>query len=148
MPRRADSKGVYRIIDANINRAKEGLRVCEEVLRFIVCDRVLTARFKDLRHRLDRIIGDLRADPRLLDGRESRLDVGRRIPNQDELRREGWREVFYANLQRVKESVRVLEEFSKLDNTRRALSLKETRYIVYELEKKALRAFDKLHTKV
>jgi hypothetical protein len=47
--------------------------------------------------------------------------------------------VFCANLQRVKEAVRVLEEFSKLDDTRRAARLKALRYALYELEKSSLK---------
>jgi len=43
---------IYRVLDANFNRAREGLRVTEEVARFILEDPQLTARLKDLRHRL------------------------------------------------------------------------------------------------
>jgi thiamine-phosphate pyrophosphorylase len=139
LPKRAELHGIYRIIDANINRAKEGFRVCEEVLRFIVCDRTLTSRIKELRHALDAIIADYRADPRLLNERDSRYDVGRTIPSKSELLRRDWRDVFAANLQRVKESVRVLEEFSKLTDIRAAQKLKSVRYRVYELEKQAAR---------
>ena len=41
-----------RVIDANFNRAKEGLRVCEDVCRFWLDEEVLTKKFKSLRHRL------------------------------------------------------------------------------------------------
>lgn len=139
MPKRVELHGVYRIIDANINRAKEGLRVCEEVLRFIVCDRELTSRFKDARHTLDAVIAQYRADPRLLRERGSRTDVGRTIPSESELHRGDCRDIFFANLQRVKESVRVLEEFSKLIDIRCARRLKSLRYVVYELEKQSAR---------
>lgn len=143
MPRQSKIDGVLRIIDANINRAKEGLRVCEEVIRFIVRDKALTSRFKDIRHKLEGFTGAYRRDPRLLRERESRSDVGRAIPSVTEMRRDGWKDIFSANLQRVKESIRVLEEFSKLDDRRRARGLKELRYTVYELEKKASALFNK-----
>ena len=143
MPRRSEIKGVLRIIDANINRAKEGLRVCEEVTRFIACDRGVTSRFKAIRHKLDGFTAAYRRDPRLLDERESRADVGRSIRSAGELRRDGWRDIFAANLQRVKESIRVLEEFSKLDDRRRARGFKQLRYAVYELEKRASALFTK-----
>jgi thiamine-phosphate pyrophosphorylase len=130
--------GVYRIIDANINRSKEGLRVCEEIARFILCDRALTARFKAVRHALEAIIAAYRADPRLIFERASCADVGRTIASVSELRRRDWQDVFAANLQRVKESVRVLEEFSKLIDVRRAQELKSLRYSVYELERRIM----------
>jgi thiamine-phosphate pyrophosphorylase len=136
LPQHTQIHGVYRIIDANINRAKEGLRVCEEITRFIVCDRGLTSRFKDTRHALDALVAGYRRDPRLLAERASRADVGRTVSNAGELSRRDWRDVFAANLQRVKESVRVLEEFSKLIDVRRARALKALRYAIYDLEKK------------
>ncbi len=127
--------GIDRIIDANVNRAKEGLRVCEEITRFILESRSLTAALKRLRHKLDRSAGILKTPIRLLEGRDSVTDTGRTI-YANELKRNGLQDVFFANMQRVKESVRVLEEFSKLANIKTALSFKKIRYEVYELEKK------------
>jgi thiamine-phosphate pyrophosphorylase len=137
LPKLSDIKGVYRIIDANINRTKEGLRVCEEACRFVLRDRSLTARFKAVRHAIEGIAGALAPRQRMLAERESPGDVGRSIKSASELRRGGCRDVFFANMQRVKESVRVLEEFSKLLDRKAALEFKEIRYTVYELEKKA-----------
>jgi len=131
-----DIKGVYRIIDANINRTKEGLRVCEETARFVLNDRPLTFRFKAARHAIEEISGRLASRSTMLAERESSGDAGRKIRSSSELRRGGWRDVFFANMQRVKESVRVLEEFSKLLDKKAALEFKELRYNVYELEKK------------
>ncbi len=127
--------GINRVIDANINRAKEGLRVCEEITRFILENRSLTAALKRLRHRLDCLAGILKTPTKLLEGRNAAKDTGRTI-YANELKRNGLRDLFFANMQRVKESLRVLEEFSKLNNIKTALSFKEIRYEVYELEKK------------
>ena len=127
--------GINRVIDANINRAKEGLRVCEEITRFSLENRSLTAAFKRLRHRLDCLAGILKTPTNLLEGRNAAKDTGRTI-YANELKRNGLRDLFFANMQRVKESLRVLEEFSKLNNIKTALSFKEIRYEVYELEKK------------
>ncbi len=41
---------IYRVLDANINRAKEGLRTCEDTARFILNDETLAKKFKKLRH--------------------------------------------------------------------------------------------------
>lgn len=126
---------VDRILDANINRAKEGLRVCEEITRFLLDDARLTAGFKSLRHRIDGIVRRLPDAGRFIEKRSSARDVGR--PSDAlEARREGVQGIFYANIQRVKEAVRVLEEFSKLISIHEAAAFKRLRYEIYELEKK------------
>ncbi len=123
-----------RIIDANLNRAKEGLRVCEEIARFILNDTPLTARFRSVRHLLEPQAALFFTKKELLQGRDSKNDVGRPICG-GELSRKGIGDIFYANIQRVKESLRVLEEFGKLRNTRAALKIKDLRYRIYEIEK-------------
>jgi len=62
--------------------------------------------------------------------------VGRDIL-ANELKREGPKDIFFANIQRVKESIRVLEEFSKLTNIKSSLKFKRARYKIYAIEKKA-----------
>lgn len=124
-----------RIVDANINRAKEGLRVCEEITRFVLNSRALTTELKDLRHRIDLILKRLSSRSVLIRQRDSSGDVGKNI-YADELKRKNLKDIFFANCQRVKESIRVLEEFSKLKDVKVAVDLKEIRYRVYEIEKK------------
>lgn len=125
-----------RVIDANINRAKEGLRVCEDITRFILEDPALTGELKRLRHRLDALAAGLCCRRNLLKERDSQRDSGRKI-HPLEIKRRSCPDIFFANIQRAKESLRVLEEFSKLFCTRAAAGLKELRYRAYELEKKA-----------
>ena len=138
MPRYSDTAGIKRIIDANINRAKEGLRVCEEVARFILNSRALTQEFKRLRHGINSITKRPGFFLNPIEQRDSLNDTGKLIYAQ-ELKRKDYRDIFSANIQRVKESLRVLEEFSKLKDRSSALSFKRIRYSVYELEKKAQR---------
>jgi len=127
---------IYRIIDANLNRLKEGLRVCEEINRFVLLDRKLTAELKRIRHEIDNIsIGFFNRD-KLLKHRESLKDIGRDIYCPKEFKRNNFKDTFIANIQRVKESLRVLEEFSKIHDCRAAMRFKKLRYRVYELEKK------------
>lgn len=126
---------VNRIIDANTNRAKEGLRVCEEITRFVLNSGALTAGFKKARHDIDPLVKALEKKQALLSGRDSCADVGKRIL-ANEIHRDTLFDVFFANIQRAKESIRVLEEFSKLRNRKLALSFKAIRYHLYELEKK------------
>lgn len=127
--------GINRIIDANINRAKEGMRVCEEITRFLLEDHVLTSELKTIRHTIDTLAKKSFSQSALLRERESTHDIGKNIFIH-ELKRENIRDIFFANIQRVKESVRVLEEFYKLINVRSAKAFKKIRYDIYELEKK------------
>lgn len=136
-----DIKGVLRIIDANANRAKEGMRVCEEVARFYLNSSALTLQFKKIRHSLDGALGK-RTDYIL--ERSSPHDVGSKI-HQFELKRGDIKDIFLANIQRAKESIRVLEEFFKLKNKKTALEFKKSRYAIYELEKKVIQRIRALY---
>ncbi|MDD5155628.1 MAG: thiamine-phosphate pyrophosphorylase [Candidatus Omnitrophica bacterium] len=128
----------YRILDANINRAKEGLRVCEEIARFILNSRSFTASLKRIRHKIDSLLDGFPAKESLISKRQSRSDVGR-FNLGAELIRKDYRDIFLANMQRVKESLRVLEEFAKLGDARTAAGFKKIRYGIYEIEKKIIK---------
>lgn len=134
---------INRIIDANINRTKEGLRVCEEITRFVLNNSALTSELKQLRHKIDAITKRLYPKTILLKERNSLADVGRNI-YVNELKRKGLPDIFFANIQRVKESVRVLEEFTKLKSIRTAIGFKTVRYRIYEIEKRATKAIESL----
>ena len=129
-----NEKKLLRILDANFNRAKEALRVCEDICRFLLDDPKKTAEFKTLRHRLTSIIDTLPLED-LIKSRDIEQDVGKKT-FETELQRKDVSDIFYANAQRAKESLRVLEEFTKLLNYRRAMDLKKIRYEIYGLEKK------------
>lgn len=137
-------KSIHRIIDANLNRLKEGLRVCEEITRFIIESPDLTADLKKIRHSIDLIVKRLPAKITLLKGRNSLKDIGRNI-HTNELKRKNYQDIFFANIQRVKESVRVLEEFTKLINKDIALKFKKIRYRIYEIEKKTAKESPSLY---
>ncbi|MBI3601634.1 MAG: thiamine-phosphate pyrophosphorylase [Candidatus Omnitrophica bacterium] len=128
---------LYRIIDANFNRAKEGLRVCEDIARYGWNKQALTKSLKDLRHELTTVTSTLNVF-KMLQGRDVILDVGR--PScASELKRKDIPSVFFANAQRVKESLRVLEEVAKLFNPSAAQGIKTLRYQMYVLEQKAVK---------
>lgn len=121
---------VARIIDANLNRATEGLRVVEEICRFILEDANLTLQAKQLRGRLSRIV------KHELASRDSAGDVGREPYTKSEQSRAGLENIFKANIKRAQEAVRCLEEFSKLLKPAYGKAFKSVRFEVYELEKK------------
>lgn len=129
-------KEILRILDANFNRSREGLRVCEEIARFVWQDKALTEEFKKLRHGITRNIQRFPVPPDfLLVSRNSSADVGRDIMNFSP--RKNYQDVFCANIQRVKESLRVLEEFSAVYSNVLSRKFARMRFRVYEIEKKA-----------
>ncbi len=125
-----------RIIDANANRLKEGLRVCEEVMRFFLGNQKLTGQLKRMRHEVDSTVILLANENLRLKARDSVKDLGRSQAETEFLRKD-INDIFFANLSRAKESLRVLEEFSKLDKSSASIKFKQLRYTAYEIEKQA-----------
>jgi len=142
LQKKSKIKSINRIIDANINRAKEGLRVCEEITRFILNSRGLTQDLKKVRHAIDLIVKQF-SSLDLLEVRASLKDVGRTI-YANELKRKNLQDIFFANIQRVKESIRVLEEFAKLESSDLAVKFKRIRYGIYDIEKKVAKKISSL----
>ncbi|MFH0918706.1 MAG: thiamine-phosphate pyrophosphorylase [Candidatus Omnitrophota bacterium] len=139
----SQKNSIGRIIDANLNRAKEGLRVCEEITRFILDSHRFTAQLKEVRHKVNHLGSKIYPPAKLLKQRRARKDVGRRN-SCGELERANCKDIFWANIQRVKESLRVLEEFSKLVDAGVALGFKQLRYKVYEIEKDSFKKISAL----
>lgn len=125
----ATASSIYRIVDANLNRLREGLRVLEDICRFGLDDEKNASTIKDLRHmvRLD----DLTT---LLDARDILGDVLKKS-TKSELRRENLNDIITANIKRCQESSRVLEEILKTINAEKSVNFKEIRYALYDLEK-------------
>ncbi|HUW66164.1 MAG TPA: hypothetical protein VMW83_15990 [Spirochaetia bacterium] len=127
-------QAIYRIIDANFNRAREGLRVLEELVRLGFDDHRLTVRCREMRHALARYAENVPGGyPALLAGREAQSDVGSGLW-PEEKSREGLFQLVAANCKRVQEALRVLEEYAKLLSWPVA-ELKALRFASYELEK-------------
>jgi thiamine-phosphate pyrophosphorylase len=128
-----------RILDASANRAREGLRVVEDYVRFVLDDPALTRRLKEVRHRLADALKGI--DPDLLIGsRDTRGDVGTHIMTAAESTRENPRAVLTANFKRTAEALRTLEEYGKLLDSWVAGRFEVLRYDVYTLEKLTLTA--------
>ena len=132
------TNGIYRIIDANLNRSREGLRVCEEIVRFGLSSPALTKELKDVRHAVSLVAKKhYKKAGALTAARDSISDVGRISKKPSEMRRQGLDDIFTANAQRVKESLRVLEEFYKLEDKKTSTLFSRLRFRVYEIERKA-----------
>lgn len=119
--------------------------MCEEITRFILDDRLLTQRLKKMRHAITKMSSLFSPKIRLLETRDSLKDIGYAIRLKSEFKRDGIKDIFFANIQRVKESVRVLEEFSKLSCLIGASGFKKLRYDLYEIEKETALKFTKLN---
>lgn len=133
----------YKIMDANINRCKEGLRVCEEITRFHLKNRSFSKKFNVLRHALTKFIKESNIDPAMLfKYRDSKNDIGRAFCHGP--KRSSFKSIFLANAQRIKEALRVLEEFSKLFDMPLSKKIQNLRFNFYELEKTTIKKFPAL----
>ena len=117
------------MIDANLNRLKEGLRVIEDICRYIHNDTILTPQIKELRHKLQLAYSIERLEHRDIDG-----DI-QKSSTKSELTRGNLQDLVIANFSRAQESARVLEESFKLTELELSEVFKKIRYKLYALEK-------------
>ncbi len=124
---------LLRVLDANLNRAREGLRVCEEVARLVLEDPSLTRRCQRLRYGVDRVARSL---PRLklLQARDVGRDVGRPSRRGAIRSHRSVGDLVAANLRRVQEALRVLEEFTRLKFPQASRAYGFLRFRAYSLE--------------
>ena len=123
---------ILRIIDANINRTTEGLRVAEDIVRFVLDDDKLTPKLKHIRHEIMKLLRDIRCEMRDVKG-----DIGAGRSTKSEGRRKDILDVFLANMKRAQESIRVFEELSKLFDAKLGPKFKKLRFELYDIEQKA-----------
>lgn len=123
-------KPVLRLLDANLNRAREGIRVVEDTARFVWGEPKVYRRLRVLRHQLHALTSaHYKA---LVMGRDSENDSGRTLKEGSRKKLSG---VVSANLRRAQEAVRVLEEYSKVFGPKAAKGFKQVRYRLYIEEK-------------
>lgn len=121
-----------RLLDANLNRLVEGIRVVEDIFRYIFNDKIISLRLKTLRHKARIDIYE-----QLLKSRDIKNDILKQS-TQSEQTRTDVKSILIANFKRAQESSRVLEEFSKLISTKHSDNFKYIRYELYDLEKTIL----------
>ncbi len=129
-------KTVARILDANLNRTREALRVIEEAARFEADDPTLTEGLKQVRHDLTDAARRLDADA-LLAARDTAGDVGTHIETPSERRRDATADVLVSAFKRLGEGLRVLEEYGKTVDPDFAAAVERIRYRCYDLESQA-----------
>ncbi len=123
------TKQNLRLLDANLNRLREGIRVVEDIFRYIYNDKQTASKLKTLRHNARIDLYD-----QLLDSRNIVGDVLKQSTSSEQTR-EDLQKILIANFKRAQESSRVLEEFGKLISSEVAENFKNIRYELYDLEK-------------
>ncbi len=131
---------LHRIIDANANRAREALRVLEDLARFGLDDAPLSESLKSLRHNLIAALASLGIPPAdLLSSRDTEADVGTAISTPTEHHRPDLVSLARANAARLTEALRSLEEAAKALNLD-ARPFESLRYRAYTLEQSIVSA--------
>lgn len=124
---------LQRAIDANLNRCREALRVCEDITRFVLDDKALTKSLKNIRHKISDVFSSS-----VIKSRSVRTDIGKKS-SFDKSRPKNLKQLFYNNIHRAEESMRSLEEFFKLAAPGSASGFKGLRFKIYFIEKKAMK---------
>lgn len=123
---------VWRVLDVNANRAAEGLRTIEDVARVIREDPVASLWAKSLRHDLASAVSKLDRSQRLA-ARSTETDAGTGHTTDTEGERADWKAIISAACERVGQSLRCMEEFSKLVDASVGLDFKSLRYRAYDV---------------
>lgn len=131
------SVATLRVLDANANRAREGLRVIEDVARFEWNDPEIAGRCKDLRHRISQLLDPFRGA--MLAARDTAGDVGTSLEGASEGKRATTEDLIHANFGRLQEALRTMEEHSKRIEPALGRSFECVRYEVYDLHRIAAR---------
>jgi thiamine-phosphate pyrophosphorylase len=118
-----------RILDANLDRSREGLRIIEEWCRFGLNSADLAGECKQLRQELASWhVAELRI------ARDTPQDPGTQLTHPQEEQRSSIQQLLEANFCRVEEALRVLEEYGKIYDPNMGVAFKQMRYRVYTLE--------------
>lgn len=127
----ANQRSILRILDANANRAGEGLRTLEEIARFVLDSASLQSELKSLRHDLTVAMNRLPRES-LLAARDTPGDVGTQVTTETELSRTDQTEIVAAAATRTQQAIRCLEEYTKTINEKLASDFETIRYRAYD----------------
>ena len=120
---------VYQIIDANLDRAREGLRVLEDWARFGLGKEDFVIKIKNLRQTLGK--------HHLKIYKESRNfieDQCKGLSHKEQFKKKYPQKIISSNSARVQEALRVIEEFSIGHNYNLSQIASKIRYETYTLE--------------
>ncbi len=133
--------GTIRILDANVNRCAEGIRVIEDLVRFQFCREDLTKKLRDIRHFLRKSYAHL--DDKFILARDADEDVGKEVSKKSNLdKKTDLKQICNANFKRITEALRTIEEYSKIiGEYDLSKEVESRRYESYMIEKEVLSLF-------
>ena len=130
-----DDLRIAQIIDANLDRAREGLRVLEDWARYGL-DRVdIVKKLKDFRQ----ILGSHHLDF-YKNARNFSEDNCNGLSHPEQFKRIHTENIISSNSSRIQEALRVLEEFSRNNNYELSKAASYIRYEIYSLEIELIKA--------
>ena len=135
----SDDKRIDQIIDANLDRAREGLRVLEDWSRFGLRREDLVKKIKNFRH----ILAKYHLKKYKL-ARNYQPDICMGFSHPEQQKRVKTEDIIGSNSARVQEALRVIEEFARNRHNELALSASNIRYETYQLEIYLLKQNSKL----
>jgi thiamine-phosphate pyrophosphorylase len=128
------SNRTLRIVDANLNRIGESLRLLEDIARLMLNDAVLSKKLKAMRHNLEDI--DFTLKKQLLQARQADSDVGADTKVEQQLEKRGLLKTVIANSRRIEQSLRVMEELAKTPGINMdSDKFEKVRFELYTIEK-------------
>jgi thiamine-phosphate pyrophosphorylase len=131
------TRDIARILDANLNRAREALRVMEDYVRFVLDDPAGCAVLKQLRHDLRECVRHVSLED-LLGARDTPGDVGTGISTESERHRTDARDACVASAKRLSEALRTIEEYAKTFDAGLSAAMESLRYRAYEVEQRVI----------
>lgn len=126
----------YALLDACLARSREGLRVLDEVARFVLRNEELFSKIKVMRHVLQNL--ELMFGPAQILEARRKTDLGEQKKVGGEQERRNLFNIVRANVNRITESLRVLEEFSKIYLPAKTILIEGMRYDIYRIEREIL----------
>lgn len=132
------SKKIYRVIDANFNRALEGIRVCEDFCRFIINNEEISKLLKGARHQVKEAVKSMLTD-KTIGARDVSNDKTKFFDEKQELKRESLSQIIQSNIHRATEAIRSIEEYSKyLKSSSEQNTFQKVRFLLYEIEQQII----------
>ena len=125
----AEDLRIYQIIDANLDRAREGLRVLEDWARFGLGKEKYVEKIKNFRQ----ILGKNHLEV-YKQSRNHIEDKCKGLTHKEQINRKTSEQIISSNSARVQEALRVIEEFSRLQNHELSKIASEIRYEIYTIE--------------
>ena len=128
-PTNAEDLRIYQIIDANLDRAREGLRVLEDWARFGLSKEDSVKIIKNYRQILGKNHLEIYKK-----ARNYIEDPCKGLSHEEQIKRKTPEKIISSNSARVQEALRVIEEFSRIHDQKLSKIASEIRYEIYNIE--------------